>query len=67
MEPMMANWANMAGVQSLYFGGDMEAAIPLCGQVCGRIEGIASVGEIIDDTMSGFRAAITDLSGRYTA
>jgi enoyl-[acyl-carrier protein] reductase II len=58
---------NMAGIQSLYFGGDMEAAIPLCGQVCGRIDDVSSVRDIIDETMAGFRKAIQDLSGKYTA
>jgi enoyl-[acyl-carrier protein] reductase II len=30
--------SEFAGVRELYFGGDMEAAIPLSGQVCGRID-----------------------------
>lgn len=59
--------ANMAGVQQLYFGGDMEAAIPLCGQVCGRIDDARSVRDIIDETMVGFRASVRELSEQYTA
>ena len=31
----------------LYFGGDMEAAIPLTGQVAGRIESVKPVAEIL--------------------
>ena len=34
-------------VPALYFGGDMEAAVPLCGQVAGRIEEIMPVAEIL--------------------
>jgi len=57
---------NMADIQSLYFGGDMEAAIPLCGQVCGRISEVKSARDIIEETVAGFRATVSDLSGRYT-
>ena len=31
----------------LYFGGDMEASIALTGQVCGRIDAVRPVAEII--------------------
>jgi len=58
---------NMAGIQSLYFGGDMEAAIPLCGQVCGRIDAVKSARDIIEDTVSGFHDVIGNLSNRYLA
>lgn len=40
----------------LYFGGDMEAAIALVGQVTGRIESVRPVAEIIADTVAEFRA-----------
>ncbi len=33
---------HMANLQELYFGGNMEAAIPLSGQVAGRIDAIKS-------------------------
>jgi enoyl-[acyl-carrier protein] reductase II len=56
---------NMVDLQKLYFGGDMEAAIPLCGQVCGRVDSIKSAKEIVEETMSGFRAIITELAGQY--
>lgn len=51
----------------LYFGGDMEAAIALCGQVAGRIDTVEPVGTIIDDTMREFRATLADLGTRYGA
>ena len=50
-----------AKATELYFGGDMEAAIALTGQVCGRIESIETVGEIIHGTVNGFRQRIADL------
>ncbi|MBA2282418.1 MAG: nitronate monooxygenase [Acidimicrobiia bacterium] len=40
--------AEMAGFHQLYFGGDMEAAIPLSGQVAGRIESVEPVASIIE-------------------
>ena len=45
----------------LYFGGDMEAAIALSGQVAGRIESVEPVADIIAGTMRQFAARITDL------
>ena len=53
---------HFAGVQELYFGGDMEAAIPLSGQVVGRIDGVKSVADVIEDTLSGFHQAINQLA-----
>ena len=57
--------AEFAGVLQLYFGGDMEAAVPLTGQVCGRIESVESVADIINGTVTGFRAAVSEMAGRY--
>jgi enoyl-[acyl-carrier protein] reductase II len=45
----------------LYFGGDMEAAIALTGQVAGRIESVRPVAEIIADTVAGFRERVSSL------
>jgi len=53
---------HFAGVQELYFGGDMEAAIPLSGQVVGRIDGVKSVADVIEETLSGFHQAINQLA-----
>ncbi|WP_372748989.1 NAD(P)H-dependent flavin oxidoreductase [Litorivivens sp.] len=55
----------MAGHHQLYFGGDMEAAIPLIGQVCGRIDAVEPVSDIIYTTINGFRAALADNAKRY--
>lgn len=58
---------HMADLQALYFGGDMEAAIPLSGQVAGRIDAIKSAREIVDQTMDEFNAVIGRLAGQYAA
>jgi enoyl-[acyl-carrier protein] reductase II len=47
----------------LYFGGDMEAAIALTGQVAGRIDSIETVADIITSTISGFRQRLRELQG----
>lgn len=47
---------------ALYFGGDMEAAIPLSGQVAARIDEVLPVAEIIERTVAGFVATIRRLS-----
>jgi len=49
----------------LYFGGDMEASIALSGQVCGRIDAVRPVAEIIDEVRREFFEVIGDLAGRY--
>ncbi len=48
--------------QALYFGGDMEAAIALSGQVAGRIAEIRPVADIIADTVTGFAETIDRLA-----
>ena len=53
--------------QSLYFGGDMEAAVPLSGQVAGRINAVRPVTEIIDETAREFFEAIEKLSSDYAS
>lgn len=47
----------MSRAMDLYFGGDMEAAIALSGQVMGRIEAIEPVETIVHRTVNEFRAA----------
>ena len=47
----------MSRAMDLYFGGDMEAAIALTGQVMGRIESIEPVESIIRRTVVEFREA----------
>ncbi|MDP3175020.1 MAG: nitronate monooxygenase [Phenylobacterium sp.] len=51
--------------QALYFGGDMEASIALCGQVAGRIDEIKPVAAIIDETMAEFEAVMATLARRF--
>ena len=58
---------NMAGIPELYFGGDMEAAIPLSGQVCGRIDEVISARQIIDETMAGFNEVMSGLAQQYVS
>jgi len=47
----------------LYFGGDMNAAIALSGQVAGRIESIESVADIVNGTVRGFADTVARLAG----
>jgi enoyl-[acyl-carrier protein] reductase II len=55
-------FGDFGDAQALYFGGDMEAAIALSGQVAGRIDAVRPVAEIIADTVSEFAATIDRLS-----
>ena len=51
--------------QKLYFGGDMEAAIPLSGQVAGRIEDVKPVAQILAEVRAGFFATVSALATTY--
>ena len=51
--------------KDLYFGGDMEAAIALTGQVCGRIDAVKPVRQIIDEIRAEFFDVIDAMSKRY--
>ncbi|WP_246637509.1 NAD(P)H-dependent flavin oxidoreductase [Burkholderia catarinensis] len=57
--------AEFAGIEMLYFGGDMEAAVPLTGQVCGRIDSVLPVRRIIDETIAQFTRTVDMLASRY--
>ena len=57
----------MANMADLYFGGDMEAAVALCGQVAGRIDSVRPVADIIAETAHDCLAVIADLAARYPA
>jgi enoyl-[acyl-carrier protein] reductase II len=50
-----------ARAMDLYFGGDMEAAIALGGQVVGRIDAVKPVAQIIEETVAGFRQTLDEL------
>lgn len=57
--------AEFGNAQDLYFGGDMEAAIPLSGQVAGRIESVAPVADILAKTKKEFDETISSLAQSY--
>ena len=50
----------------LYFGGDMEASIALTGQVCGRIDSVRPVAEVIAEVRDEFFRTIGELSAAYS-
>jgi len=52
-------------LQELYFGGDMEASIALTGQVCGRIESVRPVADIVAEVRSQFFETIGHLHKGY--
>lgn len=54
-----------ARVMDLYFGGDMEAAVALSGQVAGRIEEVKPVAEIISECAEGCLEVLAELAARY--
>jgi enoyl-[acyl-carrier protein] reductase II len=57
--------AEMRGVLDLYFGGDMEAAVALSGQVAGRIESVKPAKQIINEVMEEFYDVMHDLQRDY--
>lgn len=57
--------AEMSNILDLYFGGDLEAAIPLTGQVAGRIDAVKPVAQIIRETVEEFEAVMADLGAKY--
>ncbi len=56
-------FSDFGDAQALYFGGDMEAAIALTGEVAGRIDSVRSVADIISDTVAEFAQAVARLAG----
>jgi enoyl-[acyl-carrier protein] reductase II len=55
----------MANILDLYFGGDLEVAIPLTGQVMGRINEARSANDVVDSTMAGFYQCFSWLRASY--
>lgn len=47
---------SFAGIQHVYFDGDMEAAPALAGQTAGLIDSVKTAQQIIDDTVAEFFA-----------
>jgi len=64
-EPDINAMAEFGTAKDLYFGGDMESAIPLTGQVCGRIDSVRPVAEIIAEVREEFFATIERLADQY--
>jgi enoyl-[acyl-carrier protein] reductase II len=58
-------WGEFGDAKALYFGGDMEAAIPLTGQVAGRIDAVRPVADILADVEREFGEVMGELAGRY--
>jgi enoyl-[acyl-carrier protein] reductase II len=52
---------SVSGVQDLYFGGEMEAAYAMSGQVAGRIDAVRPVRDILEETWRDCRARLRDL------
>jgi enoyl-[acyl-carrier protein] reductase II len=57
-------FGDFGDAKALYFGGDMEAAIALSGQVAGRIDRVRPVAEIIGSTVDEFIATVDRLSSK---
>ncbi len=53
--------------KALYFGGDMEASIALSGQVCGRIDAVRPVAEILDEIEATFSETVAGLATQYAS
>jgi len=62
-DPSQSGMADFGDPQALYFGGDMEAAIPLTGQVCGRINEIEPVQSILAKVEAEYEVALRRVSG----
>ena len=60
-------FGEFGNTRELYFGGDMEAAVPLTGQVAGRIDAIKPVAQILGEIREEFFATIGALAHDYGA
>ncbi len=58
-------FAEFGNAADLYFGGDMEAAIALSGQVCGRIDEVRPVAEVLRETAEDCITVLGELAARY--
>ena len=54
-----------AGVEKVYFQGDLEAGVALTGQVAGRIDAVRPVSEIIEETLREFHQTIEQLAKQH--
>jgi enoyl-[acyl-carrier protein] reductase II len=58
-------FGDFGSAKDLYFGGDMEAAIALTGQVCGRIDSVKPVKQIVDEIRREFFEVLEQLQKTY--
>ncbi|MDH3705819.1 MAG: nitronate monooxygenase [Acidimicrobiia bacterium] len=58
-------FAEFGNAMDLYFGGDMEAALALGGQVAGRIDSVRPVAEVISECAEECLAILDELADRY--
>ena len=58
-------FGEFGSAKDLYFGGDMEAAIALTGQVCGRIDTVKPVRQIVEEIRAEFFSTIAELQRNY--
>jgi enoyl-[acyl-carrier protein] reductase II len=64
-EPATNAMTQFGTARDLYFGGDMEAAIPLTGQVAGRIDSIRPVADILAHIRKEFFEVVGGLARQY--
>ncbi len=65
--PEINAMAEFGKPQDLYFGGDMESAIPLTGQVCGRIDTIKPAAQILSEIKEEFFDTLGSMAKQYLA
>ena len=58
-------WGEFGDPKALYFGGDMEAAIALTGQVAGRIDAVKPVAEILQAVHNECLETLGKLAKQY--
>ena len=58
-------WGEFGDAKALYFGGDMEAAIPLTGQVAGRIDAVKPVADILSEIAAEFAETMSEMNARF--
>ncbi len=63
---VMGEFGDRERLLRLYFGGDLEASIALCGQVAGRIDAVRPVAEILRETADECRTILATLAQRYS-
>jgi enoyl-[acyl-carrier protein] reductase II len=61
-EPPPQIMAEFKTAMSLYFGGDMESSLALCGQVAGRIDAVLPVAQILRGMMAEYEEVVGKLS-----